>query len=45
MEFNITIVIIMVFFKAIFSAGDTALTYIDREKLSSKAKKDSKAKK
>lgn len=45
MEFNITIVIIMVFFKAIFSAGDTALTYIDREKLNSKAKKDSKAQK
>lgn len=45
MTIHIIIIVAMVFFKAIFSAGDTALTYIDREKLNSKIKKDKRAQK
>lgn len=41
---NILVIIVMLFLKALFSAGDTALTYIDREKLNARIKKDVKAK-
>lgn len=43
MGINFIIVLLMLLLKALFSAGDTALTYIDREKLNSKAKKDKRA--
>jgi Mg2+/Co2+ transporter CorB len=43
MLIHILIIILMVILKGIFSAGDTALTYIDRERLNSKVKKDVRA--
>lgn len=43
MNIHILVIIVMIILKGIFSAGDTALTYIDRNKLNSKSKKDVKA--
>ena len=43
MVVHILIIIFMIVLKAIFSAGDTALTYVDRVKLASRPKKDIKA--
>ena len=45
MVVHIVFIILMILLKAIFSAGDTALTYVDRVKLNSRPKKDIKAKK
>lgn len=43
MVISFIIVFIMLLLKALFSAGDTAITYIDRERLNSKIKKDKRA--
>ena len=43
MNIHVLVIIIMIILKGIFSAGDTALTYIDRNKLNSRPKKDVKA--
>ncbi len=45
MVIHIIFIFVMLLIKAIFSAGDTALTYIDRVKLNNRPKKDIKAKK
>jgi len=45
MIIHIVFIFVMLLIKAIFSAGDTALTYIDRVKLNNRPKKDIKAKK
>lgn len=44
MLLHVLIIVLMIILKAIFSAGDTALTYVDRVKLASRPKKDIKAK-
>lgn len=45
MYFKIGIIATLVFIKAIFSAADTAFTYLNKIKISQKSKKDKKAKK
>ena len=45
MIIHIVFIVLMILLKGIFSAGDTALTYVDRVKLNSRPKKDIKAKK
>lgn len=45
MIYNILIIILLVIVKAIFSAGDTALMYVNKAKISQLSKRDKKAKK
>lgn len=43
--YNILVILILVVIKAIFSAGDTAITYINKAKVSQKSKTDKKSQK
>lgn len=45
MRYKILILILMVFIRAIFSAADTAFTYVNKAKISQLSKKERKAKK
>ena len=45
MIIRITILTIMIAMKAIFSASDTAFTYLNKTKISQESKKNKKAKK